>query len=197
MRAQRLRLLRFLLTIFALLALADAAHARPVRIVAFGDSATAGWLMPREQSYPSQLQELLRKKGYDVVVVNEGVNGDTTESALYRFDQAIAPDTDIAIVELGTNDVRARVPAQQMRANLNAIVATLRNRHIQVFVIGLGSLNFADIAKKNGVPYAQWTLPPGKYRARDGAHFNAEGYAILIARILPQIELLVKRAAGM
>ena len=179
-------LIRPVAAIAFLIAVTAAALARPVHIVAFGDSATAGWLVPHDQAYPAQLQALLRKKGYDVVVTNEGINGDTTESALYRFDQAIGPDTDIAIVELGTNDLRARVPKKQMRANLNAIVATLRNRHIYVLVIGLGSLDVADIAKGNGVPYAQWKLPPGKYRARDGAHFNAEGYAILIARIFPQ-----------
>jgi acyl-CoA thioesterase I len=190
-------LIRPAAAIVFLIAVAGPTFARPVHIVAFGDSATAGWLVPHDQAYPAQLQRLLRKKGYDVIVANKGINGDTTESALYRFDQAIGPDTDIAIVELGTNDLRAHVPVKQMRANLNAIVATLRNRHIYVLVIGLGSLDVADIAKGIGVPYSQWNLPPGKYRARDGAHFNAKGYAILIERIFPQIELLVKRAAGM
>jgi lysophospholipase L1-like esterase len=43
------------------------------------------------------------------------------------------------------------------------------------------------------VPYAQWKLPAGKYRARDHAHFNAQGYAIVIARMLPEIETLIAR----
>jgi acyl-CoA thioesterase I len=179
-----------------LIAVAGAACARPIHIVAFGDSATAGWLVARKDAYPAQLQNVLRKKGYDVVVKNAGIPGDTTGGALKRFDEAIGPGTEIALVEFGTNDLRAHVPVKQMRANLNAIVATLRNRHIQVLLIGLGSLNVADIAKANGVAYAQWKLPAGKYRARDHAHFNAKGYSIVIARMLPQVEALIKRASA-
>ena len=185
------------LTGFLLLAITAPASARSVHIVAFGDSATSGWLVKRDEAYPAQLQRLLRQKGYDVAVVNAGIPGDTTDSALRRFDEAIGPDTDIAIVELGTNDLRMHVRDEDMRASLNAIVATLRNRNIFVLVVGLGDLDVRDVAKKNDVLYVQWQLPPGKYRARDNAHFNAEGYAILLQRTLPQIELLVKRAAGM
>ena len=60
-------------------------------------------------------------------------------------------------------------------------------------LVGLGSLDLDDVARANGVPYAQWKLPPGKYRARDHAHFNAQGYAIVIARMLPQVEALIAR----
>ena len=169
------------------------AAARPVAIVAFGDSATYGWLVARNQAYPAQLQTVLRKKGYDVVVENAGDPGDTTAGALKRFDQAIGPGTDIALVEFGTNDLRKHVPPQRMRANLTEIVRTLQKRRIGVLLIGLGSLNLADVARANGVPYAQWKLPPGKYRARDHAHFNAQGYQIVIARMLPQIETLIGR----
>jgi acyl-CoA thioesterase-1 len=173
----------------------DPGCARTVHIVAFGDSATEGWLVPREQAYPAQLQALLRKKGYDVVVANEGISGDTTAGALKRFDAAMAPGTDIVLVEFGTNDLRQHVPPQRMRANLNEIVKTLHQRKIDVLLIGLGSLDLSTVARANGIPYAQWTLPPGKHRARDNAHFNAEGYAILLAQTLPQIEQLMQRAA--
>ena len=145
----KMRALRsiFLLTVFALLWAASAAQARPLHIVAFGDSATSGWLVPHEQAYPAQLQALLRKKGYDVSVTNAGVPGDTTAGALKRFDAAIAPGTDIALVEFGVNDLRMHVPPQRMRANLNEIVATLRKRGIAVLLIGLGSLDLSDVAQ--------------------------------------------------
>jgi lysophospholipase L1-like esterase len=187
--------LRFLLTLFALLLASATAQGRTVHIVAFGDSATEGWLVARDEAYPAQLQALLRKKGYDVSVTNEGISGDTTAGALKRFDAAIAPGTDIVLVEFGINDLRQHVSPERMRANLNAIVKTLRQRKIDVLLIGLGSLDLAAVARANSVPYAQWKLPPGKYRARDNAHFSAEGYAILLAQTLRQIEELVQRAA--
>jgi acyl-CoA thioesterase I len=178
----------------ALLCWAAPAIARPLHIVAFGDSATYGWLVKRNEAYPAQLQALLRKKGYDVTVENAGVPGDTTAGALRRFDTAIGPGTDIALVEFGTNDLAAHVPAKRMRANLSEMVQALQKRSIGVLLIGLGSLNLAGIAGANQVPYAQWNLPPGRYRARDHAHFNAQGYAIVIRRMLPQVEALIERA---
>ena len=64
-----------------------------------------------------------------------------------------------------------------------------------MLLIGLGSLDLSAVARANDVPYAQWKLPPGKYRVRDNAHFNAEGYGILLTQTLPQIEELLQRAA--
>jgi acyl-CoA thioesterase I len=187
---------RLFIAACVLLLAPTAASARTIRIVAFGDSATEGWLVPREQAYPTQLEALLRKRGHDVTVVNEGISGDTTAGALRRLDQAIAPGTNIALVEFGVNDLRQQVPPQRVHNNLNEIVRTLRRRGIEVLLIGLGSkLDLSDVARANGVPYAQWALPPGQYRARDNAHYNAEGYAILLARTLPQIEELITRAA--
>ena len=177
-----------------LLAFGLPAFARTLTIVAFGDSATAGYLVARKDAYPAQLQAALRAKGYDVEVHNAGVNGDTTAGALRRFDMAIAPGTHIAIVEFGSNDLRNRVPMKTIAARLSEVIRTLRARRIQVLVAGLGRLDLSDVARANGVPYAQWSLPPGQYRARDGAHFNAAGYAILVQRMLPAVEALIERA---
>ena len=187
------RTVRLLAISTALALLGTSALARPIHIVAFGDSATSGWLVTRQDAYPAQLQTVLRQKGYDLMVENAGIPGDTTAGALKRFDQAIGPDTDVAIVEFGTNDLRLHVPPSRMRANLDEILRTLRKRNIEAMLVGLGSLDLAAVARANGVPYAQWKLPAGKYRARDHAHFNAQGYAIVIARMLPDIEKLIAR----
>jgi acyl-CoA thioesterase-1 len=179
---------------FAFLVVAiSAAPAAAIRIVAFGDSATSGWLVPREQAYPAQLQIRLRAKGYDVTVKNAGVPGDTTAGALKRFDMAIDPDTAIAIVEFGTNDLRSGASMKTLRARLTELIRSLRARHIGVLVVGLGKLDLADVAVANDALYVQWELPRGKYRARDGAHFNAEGYSILVGQMLPQVETLIRR----
>ncbi|MGE5535336.1 MAG: GDSL-type esterase/lipase family protein [Acidobacteriota bacterium] len=185
--------MRTLIALAGLLVFACAAQARTIHIVAFGDSATEGWLVDRKDAYPAQLERVLRAKGYDVRVTNAGISGDTTKGALARFDEAVAPDTDIAIVELGTNDLRLHVPVRTMHKNLTEIVRTLRKRGIEVLLIGLGSLNLSRIAETTNVAYAQWKLPPGKYRASDGQHFNAKGYRILLGRTLPQIEALIRR----
>jgi acyl-CoA thioesterase I len=168
------------------------ALASPIHIVTLGDSATSGWLVPRDKAYPAQLQRMLRAKGYDVGVKNAGIPGDTSAAALKRLDVAVDPDTDVVLVELGTNDLRAHVTRGKMEANIGEIVNTLKKRGIAVLLNGLGSLDLSALARTLDVPYAQWRLPPHRYRARDGAHFSAEGYRVLLARTQPQIETLIR-----
>jgi acyl-CoA thioesterase I len=188
--------MRLLAVVLALVLFASPALARPIHIVAFGDSLTSGWLVPRNQAYPAQLQRALRAKGYDVVVKNAGVPGDTARHALRRFDMAIDPDTDICIVEFGLNDRGAHASLKTVHARVAEIVRSLRARRIDVLVLGLGGLKFDKLAAAHGALSLDFTLPPHKYRARDGAHFNAQGYALLVARMLPKIETLIRRRQG-
>ena len=186
-------MLKLLAAAFLLAALPVTAQARPVHIVAYGDSMTAGWLVARKDAYPAQLQAALRKKGHDVVVANAGINGGTFTDALLSFDQAIPPGTDIALIEFGTNDLRAHASMKTVRERLAEVIGALRERKIEVLVIGFKSLKLGDVARAENVAYAEWDLPPGKYRARDRAHYNAQGYAIVVGRMLPQIESLITR----
>lgn len=82
-----------------------------------------------------------------------------------------------------------------VRSRLAELIRSLHARGIEVLVIGLGSLDLASVAKENNALYAQWNLPPGKYRALDHAHFNVQGYAIVVARMLPLVEMLIARVA--
>jgi acyl-CoA thioesterase I len=188
-------MVKLIVALTLLLATILPASARPVHIVAFGDSMTAGWLVPRKDAYPAQLQAALKKKGYDVAVTNAGINGGTFSDALVHFDEAVGPDTDIAIVEFGTNDLRRRIPIKTVRARLTELIRALRARKIEVLVIGFAGLKLGDVARAENVAYAEWSLPPGKYRSRDHAHYNAEGYAIVTGRMLPQVETLLKRVS--
>ena len=72
---------------------------------------------------------------------------------------------------------------------------TLRKRGIDVLIVGLGQLDLSDVAKANGVAYAQWNLQPHKYRARDGLHYNGEGYAVVVRQMLPTVESLIARVS--
>lgn len=186
-------MLRIIAALALLFATDSGVSGRPIRIVAFGDSMTSGWLVPHRDAYPAQLQALLRKKGYDVVVTNAGINGGTLLDALLHFDEAIAPGTDIAIVEFGTNDRRHQVAQPTIRGRLVELIGALQKRGIQVLIIGAGGLDFSDIAKANGTLYAGWHLLPRKYRASDRAHYNAKGYAIVVAQMLPAVEALIAR----
>lgn len=176
----------------AFLFTAGSALARPIHIVAFGDSLTSGHLLPRGQAYPAQLQARLRAKGYDVTVKNAGIGGDTAKNALRRFDRAIDPGTDICIVEFGANDIGEGASIKTVHARVGELIRSLRARGIRVLLLGAGGLKMAQLAAERDALYVDWTLPKGQYRARDRAHFNAEGYAILVTRMLPQVETLLR-----
>lgn len=186
-------IIRLLVISMALAASTVVALARPVHIVAYGDSMTAGWLVARKDAYPAQLQAALRQKGLDVTVANAGINGGTSLDALMHLDEAIGPETDVALIEFGTNDLRAHGSTRTVRSRLAELIGALRERKIEVLVIGFRGLPLGDVAKAQNVAYAEWDLPPGKYRARDNAHYNAQGYGIVVARMLPQIEALIAK----
>ena len=121
----------------ALVALTGAAAAE-VRILAFGDSLTAGFGLPAEQGFVPQLQAWLRAHGApDATVINAGVSGDTTAGGLARLDWALGDDVDAVIVELGANDMLRGLDVGEMRRNLDAILTQIDARGLPVLLAGI------------------------------------------------------------
>ena len=132
---------------------AGPAAADPIRIVAFGDSNTAGFGVSTPYKYPAQLERVLQSRGHDVEVINAGVSGDTTAGALRRFHEAFPEDTDIAIVFLGRNDMRFGLSIDTTRRNLDLMVGRLRARGVEVILAGFHTRDFSDIADAHGAHY--------------------------------------------
>jgi acyl-CoA thioesterase I len=195
-RVSSAQLRRILLGSIALIALSGPAIAEPIRIVALGDSNTAGFGVPRNRAYPAKLEMALRAKGHDARVTNAGVNGDTTLGAIKRLEASVPQDAKIAIVEFGTNDRHAGVKLERIRTNLATIVRRLRLFEIELLLAGYRWADFSDIAQAHDALYFQWGAPrnPLFYiRGNPGNHLNAAGYDVIVARILPQIETLIAR----
>ena len=109
------------------------------RILAFGDSLFAGYGLKEGESYPAKLEVALRARGINARVTNAGVSGDTTQAGLQRlpFTLGNGGEYDLAIVELGGNDLLRQLPPAQTRANLRAILDELQERDIPVLLMGL------------------------------------------------------------
>jgi acyl-CoA thioesterase-1 len=190
----------------ALIGTASPAAADPVRIVALGDSNTYGYRVARDGTYPAQLEAKLREKGYDVTIVNAGRNGDMTAEGMARLDTAFADGADAAIVFLGRNDWRKGVPAVAIAQNLDAIVATLRARGLPVLLVGFAPNDFSAVAQKNGALYYpdffDGVTTIGRKRGRYvlngdiGRHLNAEGYAVVVGKMMPVVEQLIGAASA-
>jgi acyl-CoA thioesterase-1 len=109
-------------------------------ILAFGDSLFAGYGLGQGESYPDQLQAALRARGFNVTIANAGVSGDTTAAGRERLAFTLGaqnPKPDLALLELGGNDLLRGLPPDQTRANLDAMLAELAKRKIPVVLMGM------------------------------------------------------------
>jgi len=184
---------------------------RPVRIVAFGDSLTAGLGLPAQDAFPAKLQAALKAKGLAANVVNAGVSGDTASAGLERLEWSVPDGTDGIILELGANDaLRGLDPALTQKA-LNEILDKLAARRIPVLLAGmkaprnLGSdytarfdAIYPALASTHPVVFYPFFLEgvaaDPHLNQGDGLHPNAAGVDVIVARILPQVEELIARA---
>ena len=113
-----------------------AADGRP-KIVVLGDSLTAGLGLAVRDAYPTLLQERLKTQGLNFEVVNAGVSGDTSASALSRLDWSLQGDVRVLIVALGGNDGLRGLPPEQLQQNLAQIIERAQARRIEVILAGM------------------------------------------------------------
>ncbi len=186
-----------------------AAGADPVRILAFGDSLTAGYGLPEAEGFPAQLEAALAAAGVEAEVINGGVSGDTTAGGLARLDWALADDPDVVILELGANDGLRGLRPAETRANLDAILTRLGEEGIAVLLAGmlappnLGrefgeafNAMFPALAEEHGVAFYPFFLDgvatDPALNQPDGIHPNAAGVAVIVERILPHLLAVIE-----
>src|SRR4051794_4928637 len=114
-----------------------AAVARTARILAFGDSLTAGFGLPPDKGFPAQLEARLRADGIDAHVVNAGVSGDTSAGGLARLDWSLADKPDLVILELGANDMLRGIAPEAVRANLDKIIDKIKASGARLLLTGM------------------------------------------------------------
>jgi len=108
------------------------------KIVAFGDSLTAGYGLRPEESYPALLEEMLRRDGFAYEVVNSGASGDTSAGGLRRIEWALEEgDVRFVVLELGANDLLRGLPLAELRRNLSEIIRRARERGARVLLAGM------------------------------------------------------------
>ncbi|WP_317628988.1 arylesterase [Defluviicoccus vanus] len=194
-----------------------AAVAEPIRLLAFGDSLTAGYGLAPADAFPAQLQRALQAKGLTVEVINGGVSGDTTAGGRNRLAWTLgsgdAAQPAAAIVELGGNDALRGLDPEAAQANLDAILAELQRRRVPVLLAGmyappnLGAdytrrfkAIYPRLAEKYGVRLYPFFLDgvagvPGMTQP-DGIHPTAAGVTEIVRRITPDVVELLRIAAA-
>jgi len=180
-----------------------------IKIVALGDSLTAGYRLAPGEGFPAVLERALHAKGYNnIVLVDAGVSGDTTSGGLSRLNWALEPGTDGVILELGANDALRGIDPAVARSNLDKMLAQIRARNLPVLLAGMlappnlgqaysQSFNpiYPELAEKHGVLLYPFFLDGVTTHPHmvleDGLHPNAKGVVRMVEGILPQVEKLI------
>lgn len=185
----------------------DAAGARPVaadrapnaarpRVVALGDSLTAGLGLNQSEAYPALLQRRIDLEGRRYEIVNAGVSGDTSAGALRRLDWVLEGDVKVLIVALGGNDGLRALPVAELRRNLSTMIERAKARQIAVILAGMEAPpNFGpaytaafrgvyrDLAREHNVPLVPFLLQGvagvASLNQRDGIHPTANGARVV------------------
>ncbi|MBK1639548.1 acyl-CoA thioesterase-1 [Rhodothalassium salexigens DSM 2132] len=181
-------------------------------VLALGDSLTAGYGLGPDAGFTHQLAAWLDARGLDARVVNAGVSGDTTSGGRSRLAWVLdgldrAPD--LAIVALGGNDMLRAIEPKLTRANLAAIIATLKERDIPVLLAGMRAppnrgpdyaqafdAIYPDLAEQHGVRlypfFMDGVATDTDLLQPDGLHPNAKGVARMVDGIGPLVAAMLR-----
>ncbi|MFB2531351.1 arylesterase [Paracoccus sp. p3-h83] len=185
------------------------------RIIALGDSLTAGYGLPPEDGLVAQLNRWLDDQGVAATVINAGVSGDTTAGGLARLDWALGEGGDAMIVALGGNDMLRGLPVAESRANLDRIMTEAKARGLPVLLAGHQApanygpdwqADFTAIWPELAAAHGAILVPDmlaairaadpasqGALMQDDGIHPSAEGVALIVQALGPKVVDLVGR----
>lgn len=175
-------------------------------VLAIGDSLTAGYGLAPQDAFPTQLQLRLRRHYDKAVVQNAGVSGDTSASARARVPRllsSLSAKPNLAIVELGANDVLRGMPLDLTRANLDAMLTEMARCGIPTLIAAMSAPRFlgafaqvcdavyADLAAKHRMPVHPF-CPPGVLgnpilALPDRLHPNAQAISLISDHMLPAV----------
>ena len=178
----------------------SASDDRP-RIVAFGDSLTAGFGVQADESYPAQLQRHLDNLGYHYRVINAGMSGDTTAGGLRRVPWILNNKPELVILELGANDGLRGLPVDQTKNNLRRIIRQLQEAGTTVVLAGMKlppnygqdyTASFEAMYHMLAKEYRLALIPfflegvggSSSLNQADGIHPTKEGYEVIVGQVL-------------
>ncbi|WP_455243533.1 arylesterase [Petrachloros mirabilis] len=182
------------------------------RIVAFGNSLTAGLGVSPDETYPAHLQQHLDRSGIRYRVVNAGVSGDTTAGGLRRVAWILKSRPQVVILELGGNDGLRGLSLSETRSNLETIIQKFREASVTVVLAGIQlppnygkeytagfQAIYPALAKKYGLVFIPFILEgvagSVTLNQADGIHPTGEGYQIIAQHVFEQLEPLLSEGS--
>ncbi len=194
--------MRFLF-VFSFLLFSGLINAKTVLIL--GDSLTEGYRLAKEEAFPHLIEEELKKKHPDIKVINGGVSGATTASAMKRLDWYLKAKPEIMILALGANDGLRGLKVSEAEKNLSQVIEKAKSKDIEVIIAGMEiPSNYGDkyrkefralypkLAKKYEltlIPFLLENVATVKeLNLTDGIHPNPAGHKIMAKTVIKYLE---------
>lgn len=181
-------------------------------ILAFGNSLTEGLGVERNMAYPAQLERKLQAEGYNYTVINGGISGETSSSALSRVEWMLNTQPTIVIVETGGNDALRGVDLTLTEQNIDQIVSQFEDSGVIVVLAGLQIIQnlgenyitqfkemYPRLAEKHPnvvfIPFfLEGVAADPELNQADFIHPTAEGYTVVVDHIYPYVVEAIEQA---
>lgn len=181
------------------------------KILVYGDSLSAAYGLPQQQSWVALLQQKLYQEKLPFEVSNASISGETTSGGLTRIDSVLTQiQPKIVILELGANDGLRGLPINTTRANLNSMLQKIKQSGAKAVLLGMKmppnygphyttafNAVYSELAKKHQVTLVPFMLENVAAKPeliqQDGLHPNALGQPIILNNIWPRLKPLLKK----
>lgn len=168
-----------------------------------GDSLSAGYGLPTEQSWPQMLDRELAYWTF----TNASISGETSQGALNRLPALLATKPDALLIEIGANDGLRGYPVPRIRTNIQQIIDMAKQAQIKVVLMQIRippnygprytqqfETMYQELATENELVF--WPFFMEKIAVDptliqpDGLHPNAKGQPVIVEQLKPLFEQL-------
>ena len=201
-------MVKILLVIATLLLSIQMALAKPITLLALGDSLTSGLGLETSEAFPAKLEAALQSRHPGLKIINGGVSGDTAADGLARLDWALTDDVGALIVGLGANDALRGLDVAQTETALNAIMVKAQEKNLPVLILGMKSppnMGPDYVARFDGLYprlaakyqallypfYLEGVAANASLNQADGIHPNGRGVDVIVSKVMPSVEELI------
>jgi acyl-CoA thioesterase-1 len=201
-------MVRILIVIATLMLSIQTALAKPITLLALGDSLTSGLGLEASEAFPVKLEAALKSRYPDLQIINGGVSGDTAVDGLARLDWALTEDVDGLIVELGANDALRGLDVSQTETALNGIMVKAQLRNLPVLILGMKAppnmgpdyvARFDGLYPRLAAKYQALLYPfyldgvaaNASLNQADGIHPDGRGVDVIVSKVMPSVEELI------
>ncbi len=176
-----------------------------IKIVAFGDSLSSGYYLPKEAGFAPVLEKNLQQKGIMAQVINAAIAGETSSDARARVNWMLKKHKpDLVIIEFGANDMLMGLPLNALYDNLSVVIDAIQANNTKILLVGMQAPvnsgtqyqnqliqvyeRLADEKKVELYPFfLKDVAAVESLNLADGLHPNPEGVLIIVNNILPSV----------